>query len=469
MKILIFLASFFFLISTSLSAQRVFEQNGKFGLKGNDSTLLLKPEYEQINLCYSIGDINTSFQIRINNDFDDFFGDEDFGEGDLEEDLDSFSEIEGRTPPKYVTVQANGKRGLFKLDNDRKELEEILPVKFSSFQVFGEKIRVNLGRPHQLFLLQKEGKWAMFSPENQKLKKANYQFDSLYLQTEVNNWVLAKKAGKWGFIDRRNPNLKVNYIYPQKPDFRFKNTYSVETLPNKDYRCVIVTKKGNSINTTEYLNLSGSKLDALIGQKNGSWGIVHTSGAVLLPFEYDKITFNNRTRVFKLLKNEKIGMAFFAESGYSETLNHYPIELRVPAEFDKIKKLETVYLVQKATLLGAYSQKGQLILPVEYDKVEKIYRESKFIVTKSGKEGVVSYTEKAGKYEIQTLLPIEYEKLQLGYSLKGGFIAKKEGKYGILNPDYSIVLPVEYDSLIPYPRFFLKKDGKWGRMKEVGV
>ncbi len=479
MKNLILTTSLFFLISTSLFAQRVFEQNGKVGLKGNDSTVLLKPEYDKINLCYSLGEANTSFQIKVNNNFDGFddfggFGEDEFGEGDLGTDLDSFSETEGRTPPKYVTVQLNGKRGLFGLGKNGNKLEEILPAEFQTFQAFGEESNTSFeGGKLQLLLLQKENKWAMFSPENEKLKKANYNFDSLSLENSSGNWILAKNSGKWGFIDKKNPTIKTSFIYSKKPIFKFENTFWVETLPNKDSRFVMLSKEGDTVKTSEYFNLSGTRHGGLIGRKNGNWGAVHTSGLVLLPFEYEKVTFYPSNFSFELRKNGKFGLALYSGSSIiiesDEDLavgkTYNPIELKMPVEFDKIQRTEEIYLVEKDNKVGVYSQKGEPILPIEYDDIKKTYKKPRLIVQKNGKQGIISYSENAGKFESKVELPVEYEDFQSDYDLKSGFFAKKDGKYGVINPDYSTALPFEYDSLISYPRYFLKKEGKWGRLE----
>ncbi len=476
MKNLILTASLLFLISTSLFAQRIFEQNGKFGLKGNDSTVLLKPEYENINLCYSLDEVNTSFQIKIDNTFDDFggFGEDDFGEGDL----DSFGETEGRTPPKYVSVQLNGKKGLFGLGKNGNKLEEILPVEFQSFQAFGEESNSSFdGGKLQILLLQKENKWAIFSPKEQKLTKVNYKFEELSVGNSASgNWIVAKQNGKWGFVDRTNTEIKTNFIHSKKPEFKFENTFLVETLPNKDPRFVMLSKEENKVKLSEYFNLSSTRHSGLIGKKNGAWGVVHTSGIVLLPFEYEKVTFYPSNFSFELRKNGKTGLAFYSGSSIiidsvesDEDLavgkTYNPIELKIPVEFDKIQRTEEIYLIEKNNKVGVYSQKGEPILPIEYDDIKKTYKKPRLVVQKNGKQGIISYSENAGKIESKMELPVEYEDLQSDYDLKSGFFAKKDGKYGVINPDYSIALPFEYDSLISYPRYFLKKGGKWGRLE----
>jgi hypothetical protein len=384
MKKLLFLL---ILLSFNSFSQSIFEIDGKFGLKGNDSTLLLKPEYEQIHLYYSLYEVNKSFQIKIKNKMKVFFG-----EGDLKEGLDSFSETEGRTPPKYVTVQLNGKRGLFRLSKNGSSLKRVLPTKFQSFQAIYNQSRTDFEEGEiQLFLLQKGNKWAITPIKNQKIRRANYEFDSLAFERSSKNWVLAKKSGKWGFIDKQNLKIKTGFIYSQKPDFRFENTYFIERLSNRNKRYLILNKKNNSIETLEYFNLSKSQFGGLIGKKNGYWGVVHTSGITLLPFKYDGISFKGN-HALKLCKNEKFGLAFYSDSEVSEepesdsfSENYHPIEVKVPLAFDNITKKNALYFVQKGSFFGIYSQKGQLILPAEYDKIEKLRRETELIVEKKWK------------------------------------------------------------------------------------
>lgn len=119
---------------------------------------------------------------------------------------------------------------------------------------------------------------------------------------------------------------------------------------------------------------------------------------------------------------------------------------------------------------GVINEKGQLLVPAEYDDCDMLdldYDNSCFCVKKDGKQGVL-------KSNGEVLIPIEYEDItDIQATVPTSFIVKKDNKYGLINGEGKVVVALEYDYMSKTENYGVliievEKDGIYGAMNENG-
>lgn len=97
--------------------------------------------------------------------------------------------------------------------------------------------------------------------------------------------------------------------------------------------------------------------------------------------------------------------------------------------------------------------KSLSVLKKKYDDVIEITHYTYLIVAKNGKYGMID------RYSGDLIIPMDYDHIQ---EAKRGFLVQKNGYFGILDSDNSILIPIEYDQIIDELWFgLLKKDEKY--------
>lgn len=106
---------------------------------------------------------------------------------------------------------------------------------------------------------------------------------------------------------------------------------------------------------------------------------------------------------------------------------------------------------------GFINDKWQLVLPVEYEKIQalNIYQQSDsaaFIVYRNGKAGLAAYNGRltlAPCYD--TLIPVPFRSEEFNYQKpeRMYFIYKKDGKYGLIHDNGDIAVAPNYENYFP--------------------
>jgi hypothetical protein len=173
----------------------------------------------------------------------------------------------------------------------------------------------------------------------------------------------------------------------------------------------------------EYVNhtsLFGNGL-LLMQSKNGFWGVKDTNGSDFLAFEYTDIIYEKELNYFCLRKNGKWGI-----------IDAHKKEI-LPIKYLKISK--TVFkdyfcLVSEDRKMGFANEKGEIVIPLEYDY----------------------YAEDAD--------------LSVFYFGKAMAMLRKKGKWGAINPKGEEMIPFMYDIYNvlkgnPHTLIALSRNGKW--------
>lgn len=478
-----------FFYSSSFS-QQVYSNNGKVGLMATDSSILLKPNYSKIKIYSSPADFRED--KREENQIDD---NEVFEEVVFE--VYKY-EIKLKKNIKYARAYAQNKVGLFRIVDN--EIEEVLPIKYDDFDVFPNNLGGNYfvdSLQISLILLKKKGTWGIYSTLTQDLKKVNYKFEDLYFSDRYlsNNWVFGRSNGKWGIFHTNESKWNTSFVYEKMPTCIGLNFFMINTK-NAPIKYIGMGKDGKRFDMRIYDSISKKGSNQYIGTRNEKMGVIDGSGMEILPCEYNFIT-KLWTNKYQLSKNGKLGLAVVGvsyvqkENTLGQAIAHHEFKMTIPAVFDTILPYNYVTKVKKDNKYGVYSDKGDLLLPLEYDAIEKAkYENPYFLLKKDNKMGAVAILDSTNlnnssfKYT-STLtsvleIPIEYEEVGPSRTSQKCFILKKNGKYGLqhmknipgiyLNDSYleTLDLPIEYDTAPIFP-FILKKNNKWGMLKNYST
>ncbi len=267
-------------------------------------------------------------------------------------------------------VKLNGKWGL--IDDKGKELT---PIKYDGAIISDEGI----------IWVREEGKWVIIDENGKELSSNRYDYGAVTPFTEGVSWVL--KGNKWGLVD----------------------------------------KNGKEIISPKYEGVcpfAGGLSAVMVGEK---WGIIDKSGKEIIPIKYD-------------------GIGVYKPQG-----NNYPFK-DIPCDDLEDLVREGLIAIKVGDKYGFVDKSGKVVISPKYDAVipfvggiAAVKRDEKWgFVDKTGKE-IVPPT-----YEYPV---IDYDNLKMGYLP----VVKKARKY-------STPFGGEYDFLVHVDSnlFLAKKGGKWG-------
>lgn len=197
--------------------------------------------------------------------------------------------------------------------------------------------------------------------------------------------------------------------------------------------------------------------------KDGKYGLINFEGEMLLPCEYDEINSLKTVRGELLVKKDnKLGLV--NEKG----------QIIIPIEYKDILTMKEAYnseyiIVNNENKYGVISTSGKIVIEPKYELVKylnssklyavkengilKLINSEGQIVLESGYEDIIEAKGedivifKTGKYGIMTVagvekIPATYDDLKYLFSIY--YIAKKDGKYGIINSSNETIVNFDY-------------------------
>lgn len=304
---------------------------------------------------------------------------------------------------------------------------------------------------------------------------------------------IVKKNGKLGIIDETGKELF--YTRYSRIDSYFNNYAKVYTkAANGQYLVSIIDKNGREIvppiypDNDNFYNV-GEGLIALT--KNNKYGFIDTSGKVVIPFMYDKISpFSNGIakvwngyRIMSYINNkgkEIIPSCFVPgdEYDFRSYFNKHIIraEDSVQRVFDltgketavlyynkmhELDENEKSFCVLKNNRWGSLDSNFQVKIPLEYESLESIFPNI-LLARKDNKVGFISHQGKV-------IYPFTFdwvEKLQDGDMFGRGLakVALIDNKIGLINSRGKLIVPVLYDEINPFScgLALVKRNNKYG-------
>lgn len=290
----------------------------------------------------------------------------------------------------------------------------------------------------------KDGKWGVINNKGKVIVEPTYDemisipnenkdifvcvYDSNYENNEFKTKVL-NKNGKEILEDYEKvqtiENQDNNSIWYEDDVLKFE----------KDGKYGLINFKGKEILEAEYTNiyaLLGTK-KAIVLEKDGKKGIFTTvSNEIVVDVKYEDIkTINNSYENGYVVKN--------SENKFGIIGNDKKVILE--EKYEEIKDIESkeYAVVRENGIVKVVNKSGETILDSGFDSIEKINVDN-FIIIKNEKYGVI------GKDKTQ-IIPNEYEDIKLAFGTY--YIAKKDGKYGIISSttEEKVKVNFEYDNI----------------------
>ncbi|MBC9914908.1 WG repeat-containing protein [Chitinophaga varians] len=112
----------------------------------------------------------------------------------------------------------------------------------------------------------------------------------------------------------------------------------------------------------------------------------------------------------------------------------YPLVLDDMASAD-----DELVQMKQGNKVGLLRKDGSVLLPLEYEDINRIYDTSLYIVTRNGKKGVLNAKGKE-------LLPADYDEIRYNKDTQF-FDVTKDGKEGMMSIDGTAIVPPVYDDL----------------------
>ena len=326
-----------------------------------------------------------------------------------------------------LKVEKDGKFGLIDLNGS-----EILNCVY-------DKIDTIKGVENSI-LLQKDDLYGLANASGNVIIDPIYQSISALTRDYTNGYIVKNSDGYFGIIgidktqilDCKYSDIKHvcgsdMYVVCEDDTWKMvKNSndaginaaYSdVKSINNENFIVVSDGKYGiidlnqNTIVSLEYQYIEYAFSDYYIAEKDNKYGVINSSGEILVQFDYDLLTFNKSADCL-------IGTKLNDD-------NKYLID----------RNLELKLVGNKISILAGY-------IRINIDDEYKFYN--------------LKFEEKSNRdvFSNNTL-----------------YVAKNDGKYGLVNKDGTLVVSYQYEDITEqneYGFVAVKKDGKWGVIDQYG-
>ena len=280
------------------------------------------------------------------------------------------------------------------------------------------------------------------------------------------DYAVVFKDNIWGVIDSNgdtviDPSYEEMITIPNSKKDVFLCIYDVN-YETGEYKTKVLNSKNEEI-FTQYEQIEAiSNKDAssniwyeenvLKVKKDGKYGVINLEGKELTPYQYEGISAVQGIRnTLKVTKDGKSGI-----------VNEEGKEI-LPAQYADITNLGKSNLegfIVKAGdgKYGIVDNSNQVIIEAKYDEIQKIYGNDMYVVKKEGKQVLL-------KKDGTEVLTSGYDEIkEILKNVENGIIYKKDGKYGIMKTTGEITVAPDYEELKESKSgiFIAKINGKYG-------
>ncbi|MBP3502798.1 MAG: WG repeat-containing protein [Clostridia bacterium] len=326
-----------------------------------------------------------------------------------------------------LKVEKDGKYGLINLDGN-----EILRCEY-------DKIETIKGIKNSI-LIQKDGLYGLANASGNIIIDVNYKEISALTTDYTNGYIVKNSEGNLGIVSTNKEQIleckysdikhvfgNDMYVVKESGNWKIVNKdgdknidINYEDVKSINAENMVVVNKGKygiyGIDKTEkakceYQNIEYAFSDYYIAKKDNKYGIINTNGETLVQFEYDNLKFNTEADCLEGLK------------------------LNDPNAYLIDRNLELKLTGINPTVYNGY-------IRINIDNEYKFYN--------------LKFEEKSNRdvFSNNTL-----------------YVAKNDGKYGLVNKEGTLVVQYQYDDITEqneYGFVAVKKDGKWGAIDQYG-
>lgn len=294
------------------------------------------------------------------------------------------------------------------------------------------------------FTVFKDNKWGVINSSGETIISPSYEemiiipdskkdvfvctYDVDYETGEYKTKVLNSKNNEiytdYEQIEAIQNNDNINNVWYEENILRVK----------KDGKYGLINLDGKQILNTDYdeiTAISGIK-NSLKTKKDGKCGIVNTEGTTIIENKYADIT--------NLGKDDKAGFIVEEDNGKYGVVSYTGTQV-LDNKYDKIEKIHAndMYVISEGNKQKLINKDGSVVLESGYDKIKTLLtkKENGIIYEKDGKFGVMNLSG-------ETTISADNEDLQ--EARDGIFIAKRNGKYGIIDLNNDVKVEFKYSS-----------------------
>ena len=259
-----------------------------------------------------------------------------------------------------------------------------------------------------------------------------------------------QENGKYGFADE-NGNIVIKAKYDKVGELE-DGLAAVAILNEKESKMGFINTKGEVVIPIKYDNGSEFRNGVALVFLDKKWGAVNRFGDMVLNMEFDDARLEEE--IIIAAKDGKYGI--YARDGKELIApKYYMIE-----EFKESGFAVTWVKTNDKTRHGVIYKNGKEVLPPKFDYNPIFYddKEQYQLISMDGKYGVINRA-----YEI--VVPIEYEKVDFDISNSGVLIYGKDGKMGLVaSADKKTEPKFDMIELDPIKKnvFHVNENGKWG-------
>ncbi|WP_230659561.1 WG repeat-containing protein [Psychrobacter sp. I-STPA10] len=272
-----------------------------------------------------------------------------------------------------------------------------------------------------------------------------------------------KKDDKYGFIDKQG-KVVIPFEYDMSSSFS-----EGTALVIKNDRFIFINKLGKEVLNLDYDEVGIFSEGLVAVKKNNKIGFINNSGKIIIPIEYDEVGVFSQG-IVEVKKNGKWGLI--------DKENKQVIAMK----YDNVQPFfGMVAAVKKDDKWGLINKADEVIVPFKYDYISYMHDDNLIRLINNFKEYNGQLKNKYGLANKQgkILLPAEYtdihefsegmakvskiDKVNVSLSIsKPSFKKKYNYKYGFIDKQGEIVIPVEYDSASDFSEGVarVEKDGE---------
>lgn len=334
----------------------------------------------------------------------------------------------------------------------------------------------NVWNEDNVLKVEKDGKYGLINLDGTEVLGCIY--DKIETLKGIKNSILVQKDNLYGLVNNQgNVILACEYTEITALTNDYMDGYIVRNSELK-YGIVNINKEQVlECKYTEIKHVFGN--DMYVVKENEKWMITNKLGDKTQEIDYEDIIFINSESIVAKV-NGKYGIF-----GYDKSE-------KVKAEYESIEyAFSDSYIAKKDGKYGIINSKGEVLVPFEYISLTyrkdadclfgtKLEDKNTYLIDRNNQVKLVGANITIHDGYIRANINGEYKFYNLKFEEKSNrdvfinntlYVAKNDGKYGLVNRDGTLVVQYLYEDITEqnkYGYIAVKKDDKWGVIDQYG-
>lgn len=374
------------------------------------------------------------------------------------------------------TYEVNYSDGSYKSKAINSNNEQLF-TSYNSIEVFSNYDQNNnIWYEENVLKVEKDGKYGLINLDGNEVLSCTY--DKIETIKGVKNSLLIQKDNLYGLVNASgNIIIDTNYKEISALTNDYRNGYIVK---NSEDNFGIIGIDKDQILDCKYSDIKhvfGNEM--YVVKENGTWKVVTKGENEKFDISYNDV---------KSINGQNLVIADNGKYGIIGTDKKEKVKI----EYQYIEYVfSDYYIAKKDNKFGVINSNGETLVQLEYDSLQfdndadclvgtKSDDENKYLIDRNldvklkGK----NYTVHDGYIRIN--IDDEYKFYNLKFEEKTNrdvysnntlYVAKNDGKYGLVNKDGTLVVGYQYEDIKEqneYGFVAVKKDGKWGVIDQYG-